>query len=194
MNMFLKLCLSFVVWAVAILGINHVLTNRSSSVNVAVVERGIDLPKPFFIGDGEGIKDFEEFLTQANCMALNVYREAGNQPYEGKAAVAQVVLNRTQDERWPDTPCEVIYQRNRRACQFSWTCEPNLHTVRLRPGDVRAEQAWRESNQVAWEALTGTLPDVVGDADHYHATYVSPGWRNRMTRVARVGDHIFYAH
>ena len=194
MNTFIKLLISFVVWSAVIVGANYAMSNRAAYVSDALVQRELEIPKPFFAGNGDGIENFNEFLTQANCMAINIYREAGNQSYEGKVAVAQVVVNRVKNERWPDTPCEVIYQRNRRACQFSWTCEPNLRTVRLRANDPMSEQAWRESNQVAWEVLTGTAPDVVGDANHYHATYVSPGWRNRMTRVARVDDHIFYSY
>ena len=74
------------------------------------------------------------FITEAIlCLALNVYHEAKNQPFIGQVAVAQVVMNRVYDERYPDTICEVVEQgptyswkpdfpiRNR--CQFSWYCD-----------------------------------------------------------------------
>ena len=37
------------------------------------------------------------------CLALNVYHEAKNQSLIGQIAVAQVVLNRVHDERYPNT-------------------------------------------------------------------------------------------
>ena len=48
-------------------------------------------------------------------IAIVVDGEAGNQPYEGKLAVANAVLNRVRSELFPNTVEEVIYQRN----QFS---------------------------------------------------------------------------
>lgn len=50
--------------------------------------------------------------TQADIrlLAALVYYESGNQPYQGKLAVASVVLNRMNDSRFPDTLSGVIYQ------------------------------------------------------------------------------------
>ena len=36
------------------------------------------------------------------CLALNVYHEAKNQSYVGQVAVAQVVMNRVNDTRYPN--------------------------------------------------------------------------------------------
>ena len=44
------------------------------------------------------------------CLALNVYHEAKNQSLIGQIAVAQVVMNRVKDERYPDNVCDVVYQ------------------------------------------------------------------------------------
>lgn len=140
----------------------------------------------------EAMAEVNAALEQHNCMALNIYREAGNQSWDGKIAVAQVVLNRVENRRWPNTPCEVIYQRNSRACQFSWVCNPRLHHVRLNDNDTRGQQAWLDSRMAATLALLGEIDDLVGRSDHYHANYVSPGWRTSMRRVRQVGVHIFY--
>ena len=51
------------------------------------------------------------FITEAIlCLALNVYHEAKNQPFIGQVAVAQVVMNRVYDDRYPDHPCEVVFK------------------------------------------------------------------------------------
>lgn len=49
-------------------------------------------------------KDNEHLLAQMVC------GEARGEPYEGKVAVAAVILNRTLDDRFPDSVAGVAYQ------------------------------------------------------------------------------------
>lgn len=48
-----------------------------------------------------------------------VEAEAGNEDRIGKILVANVILNRLEDEQFPDTIEEVVYQRNGDVVQFS---------------------------------------------------------------------------
>jgi len=48
--------------------------------------------------------------SSMNLLAHLVYGEARGEPYEGKVAVAAVVINRTTDSRFPQTIAGVIYQ------------------------------------------------------------------------------------
>ena len=48
--------------------------------------------------------------TALMCMATNIYHEAKNQPMAGQIAVAQVVMNRVNDNRYPDNVCDVVKQ------------------------------------------------------------------------------------
>ena len=65
------------------------------------------------------------------CLALNVYHEARSQSLVEQIAVAQVVINRVNDERYPDTVCGVVKQGEKNPdgsmkedrCQFSWYCD-----------------------------------------------------------------------
>lgn len=43
-------------------------------------------------------------------LAQTVCGEARGESYEGKVAVAAVILNRTLDKRWPDSVAGVVYQ------------------------------------------------------------------------------------
>jgi spore germination cell wall hydrolase CwlJ-like protein len=132
-------------------------------------------------------KDFNKQLT---CLTNNIYFEAATEPYEGKLAVAQVVLNRSNNPNFPSTVCEVVYQRtitqNRIVvCQFSWTCLKHLV--------VRDQYAWEESEIVARKALTqAKIHDRISSTNalYYHADYINPGWR--LKRVYQIGHHIFY--
>ena len=47
---------------------------------------------------------------EAYCMAQNILFEASVEPMAGKIAVGLVVLNRVNDNRYPNTICEVIKQ------------------------------------------------------------------------------------
>lgn len=117
------------------------------------------------------------------CMAKNIYHEAGNQSRLGKFAVAQVTINRMKHPLWRDTICGVVFE----PYQFSWA---NNRSVRWTT--PRASEAWRESREVAREALShGFRVKGLEDAVYYHATYVSPNWRN-VDRLVRIGAHIFY--
>ena len=63
---------------------------------------------------------------QLDCLARNIYHEAGGEPFEGKVAVAQVTINRVESGAFPSDICQVVYQKNivyeRVLCQFSWYC------------------------------------------------------------------------
>jgi spore germination cell wall hydrolase CwlJ-like protein len=136
--------------------------------------------------DVVSIKQVEKNL---NCMALNIYREAGHEPFEGKVGVAQVTMNRVAHPQFPNEICDVVYQKNvvmsRVVCQFSWYCDTNH---RNRPIN---KEAYKESYEVAKKViLEGFRLDVLNDALYYHADYVSPNWR--LDKVGKIGTHIFY--
>jgi spore germination cell wall hydrolase CwlJ-like protein len=123
-----------------------------------------------------------------NCLAAAVYYEAGTEPVDGQRAVAQVVLNRVRDPKFPASICGVVFQKARRhaGCQFSFVCDGSLQR---RP--PRIEQLAR-ARSIAEQALDGVVAPKVGTATHYHASYVHPSWERRLVRVNRIGAHIFY--
>jgi len=126
---------------------------------------------------------------QLECLALNIYREAGYEPFEGKVAVAQVVMNRVATGKFGKDVCGVVYQKNvvmeKVICQFSWACD-SVH--RNRP---IGKEAYNESYAVAKKVLLeGFKLDILKDALYYHATYVNPRWS--LDKVGQIGQHIFY--
>lgn len=127
----------------------------------------------------------EDDYEQIRCMAINSYFEARSEPRQGIIAVHNVVLNRVADSRFPNTPCEVIYQRNRRGCQFSWYCDGASDRPRNR-------EKYNELFKLAEEVYTGIHDDVTDGAQFYHATYVRPYWRHSMEKKTRIGLHVFY--
>lgn len=131
--------------------------------------------------------DFRE--RQLACLARNIYFEAGNEPFEGKVAVAQVTINRANSGQFPEDLCRVVYQKNviyeRVVCQFSWYCD------RVAASRIIHAPVYEESMEVAKKVLLEgfRLPSLT-EALYYHADYVNPGWRKQ--RITKIGRHIFY--
>jgi spore germination cell wall hydrolase CwlJ-like protein len=118
--------------------------------------------------------------AQIQCLATNIYFEARNQTDEGMYAVANVVINRVNNSKWPDTICGVIYDR----CQFSWNCSKNRNI-----DDI---EAYEKSYKIAQNAFDGNVSDNTNGSTYYHAKRVSPYWISSFKKTARIGDHIFY--
>ena len=133
--------------------------------------------------------NFKEVDRQLKCMTDNIYYEAASEPTEGKIAVAQVVMNRVDDPKYPKDVCGVVYQKSTIAsgilCQFSWLCDGS---VGRRPIN---QELYRSSEEVAKRVMIEgfRLPSIEG-ALFYHADYVNPRWQK--TKVAKIGRHIFY--
>ena len=126
---------------------------------------------------------------QLECLAMNIYREAGHENFEGKVAVAQVTMNRASHPSFPKDVCGVIYQKSvimdKVICQFSWYCD-TAH--RARPVN---QGAYNESMAVAKKVLLeGFRLDVMKEALYYHANYVNPRWN--LEKIGSIGNHIFY--
>ena len=123
------------------------------------------------------------------CLALNIYYEARGSNLADKAAVADVVLNRVEDTRYPNTVCDVVhdgYRKGRRDCQFSWYCDGKSDTP-------RDQDRWFEAQMISWGMLEfDKYRGISEGATHYHATYVSPRWAKSLQMVGRIGAHIFY--
>jgi spore germination cell wall hydrolase CwlJ-like protein len=126
---------------------------------------------------------------QLDCLAINIYREAGYEPFEGKVAVAQVTMNRVAAGKFGQDVCGVVYQKNvimeKVVCQFSWACD-QVH--KNRPIN---KEAYNESYAVAKKVLLEEFRlDILKDALYYHATYVNPQWK--LEKIGKIGQHIFY--
>ena len=146
----------------------------------------LDQTALFVTNDIVTIKDRER---QLDCLARNIYHEAGYEPFEGKVAVAQVTMNRASDSRFPNDVCGVVFQKNvfmeKVVCQFSWYCDS---AVKLRPVNG---PAYKESYEVAKKVLLeGFRLDILKNAMYYHADYVNPKWGK--PKIGQIGRHIFY--
>ena len=125
-------------------------------------------------------------MREVECLARNIYFEAGGEPRAGKIAVAEVTMNRVKSKQYPRTVCGVVHQKTKGTCQFSWVCEGKKHVY-------RNSSAWRESIKIAENILISKHHyGIIGSAKYFHATYVEPDWAGRKKVIKKIGQHIFY--
>ena len=118
--------------------------------------------------------------AELECLAGAVYFEAKGEPLHGQLSVAEVVLNRARSDRFPASVCGVVKQRG----QFSF-----IRGGRF-PAIARTSPAWKRAVAIAHIAVRDLADGPAPKALFFHAKRVSPRWR--LTRVAAVGNHIFY--
>ena len=110
-----------------------------------------------------------------------VHAEAGAEPYQGKVAVGNVVLNRVKSKEFPNTVYNVIFEYYKNIPQFSPVADGTIYNI---PSS--------ESVKAAQEALNGSKP--VGNATYFFNPDKAAGsWivKNK-TYVTKIGGHVFY--
>ena len=143
-------------------------------------------------------------IADAECLAKNIYFEAGVESTAGKLAVANVTINRTSDKNYPNTICGVVQEgihyynaakdkhfpvRDR--CQFSWYCDGLLD-------EPREGRTWESAQELAKRVLVNhydkALIDITDGATHYHANWMEtyPSWSKKKKVMASIDRHIFY--
>ena len=169
------------------------------------------------------IVDINISSKDIDCLAKNIYYEAGSEPEEGKVAVAMVTINRVRDGRFGKSICSVVEQRTvmvrERAVKKTeivstgWFGRPENRTVTeikmdqvpvcqfswrcmfvRKPKD--SDDRWEASQEVAARLLKGdyaTWQSKYSDALYFHSTNIRPVWAKGKAHVARIGGHMFYA-
>ena len=141
------------------------------------------LPRPRALPElVEAYAGYDTDSRQQDCLASAVYFEARGETLEGQLAVAQVVLNRAASGRYPPDVCGVVTQK----AQFSFVRRGRI------PEANRKVEAWHRAVAIAQIARERRASTVPSNTLWYHASYVAPGWGQRLTKAAQIGLHIFY--
>ncbi|MEC7763976.1 MAG: cell wall hydrolase [Pseudomonadota bacterium] len=129
----------------------------------------------------------EEDDPEWTCLTEAIYFEARGEGFQGQVGVAEVILNRVDDDRWPDTICGVVNQGTgeKYRCQFSYTCDGL-------PDTVDDQLSWDRAGRYAAAMMEDGPRIFTGGATFYHADYVDPYWAKEFVRTANIGVHRFY--
>jgi spore germination cell wall hydrolase CwlJ-like protein len=128
-----------------------------------------------------------QLSDQAACLAEALYFEARGESVKGQFAVAEVIMNRVDSSRFPNSICAVIHQGTGRkyACQFTYTCDGH-------PEVIREKDAYARVAKVADIMARGGARPLTSGATFYHTHSVSPKWSRKFARTASIGFHYFY--
>ena len=122
-------------------------------------------------------------MTGLECLAMAIFFEARDQPEEGQRFVGEVIMNRVEDSRFPDTICGVVWQKK----QFSFTHDGLSDDIDRDPTEkVSASKARELAEDIIEHGHTHIT------STHYHSTDVKPFWIGQKTKDGQYGDHIFY--
>lgn len=114
-------------------------------------------------------------------LARIIEAEAGGEPYKGKVAVGNVILNRVKSKDFPNTIYGVIFEYFGNIPQFSPVHEGTIYNT---PS--------QDSINAAKDALNGQRP--VGDSTYFFNPSKAAGtWIvNNKIYVSTIGGHAFY--
>lgn len=113
----------------------------------------------------------KESTQEVKCLATAIHYEARGEKEEGRRAVANVIINRKDSGRFPDTVCAVIKQKG----QFSFWPKPL----------VKDEKKIEEARHYFANPIDNT-----NKALFFHSKKVKPAWKK--TLAIKIGNHLFY--
>jgi spore germination cell wall hydrolase CwlJ-like protein len=133
--------------------------------------------------DPTGDESLDDAIT---CLARSIYWEARGEGDAGMEAIANVIMNRTGQEGFPNTICGVVKQgQEQGACQFSWWCDG-------RSDDATEEEPYSHAKEIARKALNRQLQDRTGGALYFHNRKFTPNWSSEYIKTVVVGEHVFF--
>ena len=120
-------------------------------------------------------------------LACLVHAEAGTQSYEGKLAVANIVLNRVRSSKYPNSIKKVIYQSG----QFTVSRSGSLDKQLANYSNYNNSNSQKLSVKAAKAALEGA--NNIGSRLYFHSytSAVKKGYDKKKNAV-KIQDHLFW--
>lgn len=175
MKRVIPLCIAFVVWTVVVVGI---VVTKVQEPEPFYIEMPTPTPEIVYqtkvveVGQRAYYADIAANITEneRELLAKATHMEAGNQSITGQRAVAEVILNRVMDDKFPNTIEGVLYQQG----QFT--------TV--------TELASAKPNEEQYRAVDLTLETSTPILESYVLFFSTrlPDWQ---TKYEKIGAHYF---
>ena len=127
-------------------------------------------------------------IEEKTCLYKTIYGEARSESPIGQELVATVILNRVENENYPNTICGVVKQKR----QFSMWEDHNLYVTEKAFSQSTYSKEVLQAIDAGMRAIERERKLLPKTSLHYHADYVSPKWSKSMNRYAQADSHIFY--
>ena len=133
------------------------------------------------LSGGTPILSGDEFYDENDVywMTQIIHAEAGVEPFLGKIAVGNVIMNRIASDEFPDSVYDVVFD-HKCGVQFTPTIDGSVY---YKVDDYGCEEA-------AKLALEGT--DVVGDSLYFATATISCWAKRNRPYVTQIGTHAFW--
>ena len=126
------------------------------------------------------------------CAACNIYHESRGEGIDGMEAVAWVMVNRRNDERFPTNACDIVWAKPYGHAEFSWTEDGS-------PDYVVNMDAWNDSITSAYDIVGAGSTDLdlsddptMGAIFYHNNTIKGGGWWKTLLVTNEIGNHRFY--
>ena len=131
-------------------------------------------------------------VDELYCAACNIYHEARGEGVEGMEAVAWIMLNRRNDERFPTNACDIVWENTHGHPEFAWTEDGS-------PDYVYNRTAWDDSIRLAYDVMGAGSDDLdmsddptMGAIFYHNDTIEGGGWWKTLIVTNTIGNHRFY--
>lgn len=121
-------------------------------------------------------------ISETDLLARLVRAESPNEPYEGKVAVAMVVLNRVHNSGFPNTVTSVINETYNNGTIYAFSPVQN--------GQIKESATTQDFNAVK-DALTQQYTNNDDSLFFFNPTKTSDAWIRTRTITKVIGNHTF---
>ena len=123
-----------------------------------------------------------------DALVRTIVAEAGGESDEGQLAVANVILNRFKDKRYPNDIKRIVLQPYQFSA-YNSKDEGGNDLVNVSPNNP----TYKKVKNIVELLLAGTLSDNTGGATHYwNPSLVNPSWGNSELAVHKNSSTIFF--
>ena len=146
------------------------------------------------VSSGQRIVDYEVLAKEMkyhlsdqdyDALLRIVEAEAGGEDADGKLLVANVVLNRVNDDKFPDTVTEVVMQREQGVAQFTPTVDGRFQNVTVSKETYEAVERALYGEDISQGALYFCVRSKVDSTK-------MQGFDQKLTRLFAYGNHEFF--
>lgn len=151
--------------------------NSSHQESIAQIEINTKIKSSTSSTNEKSVSKIGNFTEdEIDLLARIVRAEAQTEPFEGKVAVAAVVLNRVESPKFPNTIREVIYQRG----QFQPVANGQIN----KPAD-------KESIRAVYAALSDMRHIAKEALFFYNPAIATSRWLDSRVTAVVIGQHVF---
>lgn len=156
-----------------------------SSRHERQLEKAVSIPRTIDEEVLERKKVYDLNDTDYNNLLRIVEAEASGEGERGKLLVANVILNRVNSKKFPNTVTEVVFQNSGGKTQFAPTKDGRFYSVKVTEETVRAVERAIYGEDISDGALYFV---AVSKASKDKVSW----FERKLTKVCSYGGHDFY--